>query len=194
VFTQGGGNLRIQVTGTPSGSANKVNTTGTPNIRDGNWHNVVTTFWRGKVAATYVDGALVNTLGLTTIGSVDAGLETNIGQDGTGAYTDGGDVHMTGNIDDVAIWRRALSAQEAARIASAAGDLSTLSPAQFKITTFTLSGGQLHLSITGATAGAKLQTRANFDAGTQWQDVGPISGNADINVSSGTAFYRIVNP
>jgi hypothetical protein len=194
VFSQGGGNLRIQVTGTPGGSANKVSSSATPNIRDGNWHNVVTTFWRGKVAATYFDGALVNTLGLTTTGSVDAGLETNIGQDGTGTYTDGGRVHMTGNIDDVAIWRRALSTQEAARIASAAGDLSTLSPAQFKITTFTLSGGQLHLSITGTTAGAKLQTRPNFDVGTQWQDVGPISGSADINVSSGTAFYRVVNP
>ena len=129
VFSQGGGNLRIQATGTPSGSANKVSSSATPNIRDGQWHHVLTSFWRGVVASTYVDGKLVNSLGLTTTGSIDAGLDTNIGQDGTGKYTDGGSVLMTGLIDDVAFWRRVVTGQEAGTIYTAgqqSKDLSTL--------------------------------------------------------------------
>jgi hypothetical protein len=191
VFAQGGGNFRVNATGTPRGSGNRMDTSATPNIRDGNWHNVVVSFWRGAVTATYVDGALVNSTPLLITGSVDAGFDTNIGQDGPGDY---GGVTITAKVDDVALWRRALSAQEAARIFGAAGDLSTLTPAQLKVSTFMLMNGNLHITVTGASGTARLERRASFDAGTQWQDVGPVTASMDIPVSTGNAFYRIVNP
>ncbi|HEY6226005.1 MAG TPA: hypothetical protein VI282_02675, partial [Verrucomicrobiae bacterium] len=129
----------------------------------------------------------------------DLGFAVNIGQDGTGHYTDGGSSSIDALIDDVGIWRRVVTPDEVGKIflrGKSGQDLLGNGPtsAQFKITTFTLSGGQLHLSVTGTTAGAKLQTRSSFDAGTQWQDVGPISGSADLTATTGTAFYRIVNP
>src|SRR5678816_2882610 len=41
----------------------------------------------------------------------------NIGQDGRGSYTDGGSMGVTNAaIDDVGIWRRVVTAQEAAAI------------------------------------------------------------------------------
>jgi hypothetical protein len=192
VFSQNAGNLRINATGTPGGPANKMNTTATPNLRDGNWHNVVTTFWRGKAASTYVDGALANSTPLAIVGSVDAGLETNLGQDGTGLYTDGGAVRITARIDDVALWRRALSAQEVRRIFSAAGDLTTLSPALFKITKIEYANGLVRITVTGATVGAKLQERIGFQPGTKWEDLGPISTTAEFRPFVPGAFYRVV--
>jgi len=48
--------------------------------------------------------------------SIDSGLPTNIGQDGTGGYTDGGNVEIDALIDDVAIWRRAVTAFEVQRV------------------------------------------------------------------------------
>jgi hypothetical protein len=193
IFSQNGGNLRINATGAP-GESTKMNTVATPNVRDGNWHNVVTTFWRGKAASTYVDGVQANTTPLLTSGSFDAGLETNIGQDGTGMYTDGGAVKMTAAIDDLAIWRRALSAQEVARIVAAAGDLSSLSPAILRFTGARLSNGMLHLEEAGAVAGAMLQQRVSLSPFAKWEDVGPIATEIDLPATGVRVYFRIVNP
>ncbi len=193
VFSQGGGNTRINATGTPRGSGNRMNTSATPNIRDGNWHNVVVSFWRGKTTFTYVDGVLVDATPLVITGSVDAGFAVNIGQDGTGTYTDSGAVHMTARIDDVGLWRRALSAQEAARIASAPGDLSTLSPVPLRISSVVVAGGQVNLTITGAGVGARLQKRASLSAGV-WEDAGAVTGAATVTVTGSEGYFRVVNP
>jgi hypothetical protein len=194
IFSQGGGNLRIQATGDAGGT--NYSTTATPPIRDGNWHNVVTTFWRHHAVYTYIDGTLAVSTADFTAGSWDSALSVNIGQDGTGAYTDGARVNMTGKVDDIGIWRRLLSPAEVTKIATASGDLSTIGNNQpeLKISAFSLNGGQLHITVSGGSATAKLQKRTSFDAGTTWQDVGPISGSADIPATTGTAFYRIVNP
>ncbi|MFM7100454.1 MAG: hypothetical protein ACKO3N_04725, partial [Verrucomicrobiota bacterium] len=57
-----------------------------------------------------------------TDGQVNAGmvldtadLALNIGQDGTGSYTDGGSVFHNADLDEVAIWTRVLSDEEIAR-------------------------------------------------------------------------------
>ncbi len=79
------------------------------------WRHVAVTFDRGGNALAYLDGVLVNTTSLGAGGqTIDSGLATNVGQDGTGEYTDGSsDVKWTNAlIDDVGIWRRALSANE----------------------------------------------------------------------------------
>jgi len=63
----------------------------------GAWRHVAVTFDRGGNALAYVNGALVDTRSIgTTPTTVDSGLPTNIGQDGTGTYTDGGTVGGSG--------------------------------------------------------------------------------------------------
>ncbi len=83
-------------------------------IGDGRWHHVAVSFRRGGEAVTLVDGIEVNRQPIPTTGTtISPGFPTNIGQDGTGSYTDNGTVSIEGGfIDDVAIWRRALSAEE----------------------------------------------------------------------------------
>ena len=83
-------------------------------VGDGRWHHVAVTFQRGGETTCFVDGREQNRQVLPTTGTtISPGLPTNIGQDGTGTYTDNGTVDITdGTIDDVAIWRRAISVDE----------------------------------------------------------------------------------
>ncbi len=85
---------------------------------DKNWHHIVVTFDRAGNATTYVDGSKVDARTITpALDTLDSGLPTNIGNDGTGTYTDG--TVEDGQIDDVAIWRRVISAGEVTQIYSA---------------------------------------------------------------------------
>ncbi len=83
-------------------------------ISDGRWHHLAVSFQRGGEAVTLVDGVEVNRQPLPTTGTtISPGLPMNIGQDGTGTYTDSGGVQIEdGTIDDVAIWRRAITTDE----------------------------------------------------------------------------------
>ena len=114
IFSQPGGNIRINFTGTVAGN-NRFNFTSgaTPAVGDGNWHNVIFSFSRGALGSTYVDGVAINTQADPTIGTIDTDdlfYSVNVGQDGRGTYTDGGSAGITNAlIDDVGIWRRALS-------------------------------------------------------------------------------------
>jgi hypothetical protein len=118
IFTQGGGNFRVNVT---DDAGTKQDTTSTPTIRDGKWHHVVVTFARQGVASIYVDGAQVSTSPLSqVVGPIDTSLVVNIGEDGTGAYTDGGSAEMVNVfMDDLGIWRRVISPTEVAAIYNA---------------------------------------------------------------------------
>ena len=123
IFTQGGGGTRINTTD-DTGSGGKQSTTSTPVVRDGSWHHMVVTWVRTNAVAVYVDGApvtsssLLNVLG--TVDTDDLGYSVNIGEDGTGVYTDGGGAEMTDvRIDDLGIWRRAISPGEVAAIYTA---------------------------------------------------------------------------
>jgi hypothetical protein len=114
IFASGGGNLAWNYT--ESGSS-RVDVGSSYTLIDGNWHHVAVSFDRDGNALTYYDGVLSS---VTFIGpateTLDSGLPTNIGQDGTGAYTDGGSVEIDALIDDVAIWRRPLTGFELRRI------------------------------------------------------------------------------
>lgn len=196
IFTQSGGNLRDQVTGT---GGTKFSANPAVNWKDSAWHNIVVTFKRGVQSVAYFDGAPVLTSPLLTTGTIDTddlSLAVNIGQDGTGHYTDGGSSSLDALIDDVGVWRRELTSDEAGTIflRGQAGQSFGAGPSELKIATFTLSGGQLHITVTGASGTARLQKRTSFDAGTSWQDVGPITGSTDIPATTGMAFYRVVNP
>lgn len=109
IFVGGGGNLGWNYR--ESGSA-RVDASG-PNVNDGNWHHIAVSYKRDGNAITFLDGVLVAT---TPIGpaeeTLDSGMPTNIGQDGAGDYSPAIDAL----IDDVAIWRRAVTGFELARI------------------------------------------------------------------------------
>ena len=86
------------------------------------WHHVAVTFHRGGNAKTYVDGVLVDSrLSPETSTSLDTGLPLNIGNDGTGNYpisygcwnNPDGDATAGLRLDDLGIWRRTLTAEEA---------------------------------------------------------------------------------
>jgi hypothetical protein len=86
-------------------------------INDGAWHHLVHTFDRTNGAAiTYLDGIVARYTpqagSIATAGNVDTGQPANIGQDPTGQYSETG----SGDIDDLGVWRRSLSALEAASI------------------------------------------------------------------------------
>jgi len=87
-------------------------------INDGNWHHLLhiinhttstfTTYLDGLVAHYTVTGGSV----LGAAGDIDTGLAANIGQDPTGLYPEAG----TYDIDDLGVWRKALTPLEAASI------------------------------------------------------------------------------
>jgi len=173
-------------------------------LSNGQWHHLGVTFDRDGNASAYLDGALVNQ---TPIGpgkpSVDtlAGLATNIGQDGTGAYPDA--TIDDGMIDDVGIWRRVVTAEEIKQIYEAglkgqnllnisAPPVVTEPP---KITGISILKTDLTISWTNTVGAATLQRKkALTDA--SWLNVTTNSNQkATIPFDGQIAFFRIVvNP
>jgi hypothetical protein len=78
-------------------------------INNGNWHNLVHSFTRTGNGVTYLDGVRVNSTSVVGVGDIDSQLDFNIGQDGSGLYPEEG----SADIDDLGIWRRALTQAEA---------------------------------------------------------------------------------
>jgi len=143
-------------------------------INDGNWHSLVHSFTRTGNALTYLDGTLVDTRSIAAVDDVDSGLPFNIGQDPTGSYGESGDA----TIDDLGVWRRALTATEAQSIylvaQSYGTSFDTYGPLKL---TLQKSGGNLELI---------------WQTGTlQWADNvnGPYT-----NVPGATAPYYSVTP
>lgn len=92
------------------------------------WHHIVLAVQRGSSDRTYVDGLLVNSKSRPKAdGTLDSGLPVNIGNDGTGNYptTLGAWINPYGQagsglcLDDLGIWRRALSTDEVGAIYNA---------------------------------------------------------------------------
>jgi hypothetical protein len=86
-------------------------------INDGNWHHLVHTIDRTNGLMTYLDGvaAHYDVAGGTSVasaGNIDNGRPATIGQDPTGKYRENG----SADIDDLGVWRRALTALEASSI------------------------------------------------------------------------------
>jgi hypothetical protein len=100
------------------GSAN-IDMNGAANsFNDGNWHHFMLTVDRtAKVADTYLDGVLVQTTSIASLGSIDNNnyWPIVIGQDPTLVYAVAG----SANLDDIGIWRQALTPLEVAEICSA---------------------------------------------------------------------------
>lgn len=113
LFVGGGGNFGWNYKQSGGG---RIDSGGT-GINDAVWHHVAVSFKRDGSALTFVDGVLASTTPIApATDSIDSGLPTNLGQDGTGGYTDGGGVEIDALMDDVAIWRRAVTAFEIQRV------------------------------------------------------------------------------
>ena len=85
-------------------------------INDGNWHHMLVSFDRAGFAVTYLDGVPVDSTSIIGGGDMDQpGNTFNIGQDTTGTYPWFGIAGPKAEcvIDDLGIWRRALSLTEA---------------------------------------------------------------------------------
>jgi hypothetical protein len=76
----------------------------------GEWHHIAVTHDRDGLATFYHDGNQIGavTLSAGNIDVTDLGQNTNIGQDGTGVYGP----TPSHNLDDIGIWRRALTPAE----------------------------------------------------------------------------------
>jgi hypothetical protein len=217
LFTQAGGNYRINVTG-PNGGTDKFSQTDTPNtLKDGNWHHVAVSiqhapFGQSAFVYGYLDGVLVSKHPMALAGTVDTfGLpltdhqtsvpipasiqsqfQVNIGQDGTGLYTDNHSGHLVGLLDDFGIWRRALTAREvgAIYIAGMAGkDLSQVTTPEELF--MTISGSNVNLSWMGGPT-TKLQEATSLNP-PNWTDVSGTLGASSAVVirNDSQAFFRL---
>ncbi|MEM8947455.1 MAG: LamG domain-containing protein [Planctomycetota bacterium] len=75
----------------------------------GDWNLVVMSVDRDGPTELYINGVNTGTIPSTSTGTFSSGLPWNIGQDGTGNYT----VEFTGAVDELAVWHRALSSNDA---------------------------------------------------------------------------------
>jgi hypothetical protein len=123
-------------------------------------------------------------------------LTVNLGQDGTGWYNDkNGGAITNGLMDDVGIWRRALSAQEALAIYSAgqAGrDLSqAVQPVSISPLAITQAGSNVSLTWVGSPS-VKLQQTTSLNP-ANWTDVTGTLGasSATISITNQAAFFRL---
>jgi hypothetical protein len=190
VFSQSSGRFRVNATGT---GGTKMDTTSTPLVRDGNWHQILCTFWRGQFVSTYVDGQLITTTPALFTGSVDTvtnGFSVNIGQDGTGHYTDNHDssLHIDGFIDEVMLWNRVVTPTEVTLLYnSGANGLSPLPV----ITSLTRSGNSINLNWIGGLPPFTIESKAQLN-GSSWTTVGTTSAHSFTGTVSGSAaFVRV---
>lgn len=77
-------------------------------INDNTWHHICVAHTRTGNAQFYYDGKLIGTVAISGAGTVDSGLPVNIGRDGAG----GNILSVDMALDDVKIWRRALTAAD----------------------------------------------------------------------------------
>jgi hypothetical protein len=147
VCDSGSGTIEVSLASTAnSGTYLQDPLPGSPTTDDGAWHNVVLILDRGsQQASTYVDGLLAGKWAIGGLGTMYYNNAITIGNDPTGTYGAGG-AGAGGAVDDVGVWRRALTPLEAAAIYVA----GISNQASFTSTTVTLSiqrsGSQLQLS------------------------------------------------
>ena len=119
-------------------------------INDGNWHNFVLVVDRaGAAADTYLDGVRVGSQSIASLGSLDKDWPIVIGQDPSLVYTEGG----TATLDDIGIWRQALTPTQVAQIESAGRAGRSFNSVAPVLPTLTVgrSGGNVVLTYTSGT-------------------------------------------
>lgn len=113
------GDARIQWNLNTEGGARKDFDSAAGIFANSAWKHVVLSFDRQGPADTWVDGVRIDSRSIAANAgqSLDTpALALNIGQDGTGSYTDGGSVFHDVVMDEVAIWTRILADEEIVRV------------------------------------------------------------------------------
>jgi hypothetical protein len=157
-------------------------------INNGQWHNFVVTVDRtGNVAKGYLDGVLVSQASITGLGSLDNGGPVVIGQDPTGLYPEAGQF----TLDDIGLWRQALTPLEVAQIESAgrtAGhSFDTVGPAGVTLT-ISRSGSNITISWPSGT----LYQSDKVGPGAVWTPVAGASAPSYTFTPSGAGkYYRV---
>ncbi|NWK57383.1 hypothetical protein HW115_17315 [Verrucomicrobiaceae bacterium N1E253] len=80
---------------------------GASGLADGRWHHILVSCSRSASARCFVDGQFVKAINISGAGSVDNALPLAMGLDGNGNYS------WKGEMDEVAVWNRALGDNEA---------------------------------------------------------------------------------
>lgn len=172
-------------------------------VSDLGWHHVVVVFGINDEAVTYIDGVEValdrngaparKDITPSTGTLFDPALRLNIGQDGTGAYTDANLFDAV--MDDVAFWNRKLSAREVALIYSRGLSGKSLDgsgepPVSRPTLNFSVAGGQLTLTWTGE--GFVLEENSNLANPAGWSAVAGAGANsATVPMSGAAKFFRL---
>ena len=158
-------------------------------INDGEWHHLVYAFNRKSQVSIYQDGILsraykISGTSTAAAGDIDTGLPATIGQDPTGLYQETG----AGEIDDLGVWRRALTPLEAASLFAAGANGQS----------FTDAPPVVSANLRIVTAGSDVQIL--WDQGTlqqagtltgPWMDVGgPVTSPRTVTPIE-TRFYRV---
>jgi hypothetical protein len=178
-YTEGGNQTRKDYDGPAGAFGNPV------------WHHVAVTFQRTGNAITYFDGVPVSTNSIGPGGkTIDAGLPTNIGNDGTGHYpvSYGFWTNVFANptnglaMDDVGIWRRVLPAEEICAIYNvglAGQNLATVTSADLAVVARPrITQPPVSLEVTGG-SNAAFSVTANGTAPLAYQWYGnrvPLAG------------------
>jgi len=148
-------------------------------LDEGTWHHIAHTFDRSGVAITYIDGQQKDVRADTTAGDLDTGNAVTIGQTPTGTYPEEGYY----DIDDVGIWRRALTAQEVVGIYLAA----TLVNSSFVDITPSITAGPGANQVTVTWQAGILQSASS--ANGTYTDV-PSATSPYTVTATGATFYR----
>jgi hypothetical protein len=156
-------------------------------INDANWHHLVHVFDRANDKwVTYLDGQVASYIkdagtSLSDAGNINTTFPAIIGQDPTGFYGESG----SGDIDDLGVWKKALTPLEAASIYSAALNNLSFTGAPIKLAVQKLSSTQLQFTWTAG----MLQSATNV-LGT-YIDVTPVSPYTTSVNNAPRAFYRV---
>ena len=178
-------------------AANNVNLNGPDNsINDGNWHSFVLTVDRtAKVANTYLDGVLAASTSIASVGSIDNNnyWPIVIGQDPSFVYPE----VFSAALDDIGIWRQALTPLEVAQIASAGStsghSFNTVPPSggtQPDITGISVSAGTVTIKFTGAAADPATAFKLLSSGGVS----GPYNAATGANITGSAGSYTATAP
>ncbi len=156
-------------------------------INDGTWHHLAHSATRTANIITYLDGAQVDSQAIGFLGSLSTTTPVNIGQDSTGAYP----VTASADIDDLGIWRRALTPLEISGmyLAGASNKVSFAPPVLVReaLQITQVAPGQWQLSWSG---GGVLQASGNV-TGSFTNVIGATSPYPLPNLSAGQLFFRL---
>lgn len=181
-----------------------------PPINDGSWHHIVGVARNGVSSSLWVDGVLVETktsrlpLISDSVNSVLIGGNPDTAGDAAGAFRT-----WAGNIDDVAVWKRALTDNEVTTLFYNGNDLqfiidNDVTPtdppvvAEVEIAAVYFDvAGDFNVDVTGLNENAAYQMKRSLLLdGTDWVDVGTPFAGLDTNTfidpdPIDKAFYQI---